>query len=137
MSISKGRKARARELMEDFDPWLKRAFARTGPFTALVVLVEVGEPKVTPVASTFLNVIGDEISWPEIAGLFSGSGKSWNGAAFFPVTDTGGLLSNPQARARLKELEARLADDRLVLNEGAFFDLWGRRMRVDEMPTHH
>jgi hypothetical protein len=27
----------------------------------------------------------------------------------------------------------RLDDDRLVLNEGHFFDKWGRRLRIDEV----
>jgi hypothetical protein len=27
----------------------------------------------------------------------------------------------------------RLDEDRLVLNEGHFFDKWGRRLRIDEV----
>ena len=58
----------------------------------------------------------------------------WDGASFFPVTsDDGGPLDNPTARSQLRELEARLDDDRLVLNEGHFFDKWGRRMMIEEI----
>jgi hypothetical protein len=42
-------------------------------------------------------------------------------------------LDNPNARLQLRDLEERLDDDRLVLNEGHFFDKWGRRMKVDEV----
>jgi hypothetical protein len=33
----------------------------------------------------------------------------------------------------LRELEARLDEDRLVLNEGHFFDKWGRRLKIEEV----
>ena len=62
-------------------------------------------------------------------------GQDWNGASFFPVTGPdGGPLDNPNARLQLHELEARLDDDRLVLNEGHFFDKWGRRLKIEEVP---
>lgn len=118
----------------DFEEWLVKEFATTGKFTALVVLVDIGETKVTPLCTTYFNVIGDEVDWQDIVLMFQGSGADWHGASFFPVTAAnGGPLDNPNARIRLRELEARLDDDRLVLNEGAFFDKWGRSMRIDEI----
>jgi hypothetical protein len=118
----------------DFDRWIAEEFARTGEFTALVVLVAIAETQVTPICSTYLNVIGDEIDWGEITILFAGSGQDWSGASFFPVvSQSGGPLDNPTARLRLHELEARLDADRLVLNEGHFFDKWGRRLEIEEM----
>ena len=117
----------------DFDRWLAEEFARSGEFAMLAVLVEIGETKVTPVRSTFLNVIGDEISWSELTALFARAGASWDGASFFPLLDAGGPIDNASARLRLRELEARLADDRLVLNEGHFFDKWGRRLKIEEV----
>src|SRR5262245_49753661 len=105
-----------------------------GKFTCLVVLVDIGETKVTPLCTTYFNVIGDEVDWSEIVLMFAGSGADWHGAAFFPiVAEQGGPLDNPTARIKLRELESRLDDDRLVLNEGHFFDKWGRRMRIDEV----
>ena len=119
----------------DFDDWIAAEFAERGAFTVLVILVEIGETKVTPLCSTYFSVIGDEVDWTEIGILFAGSGVDWEGASFFPVTTSaGGPLDNPTARLKLRQLEARLDDDRLVLNEGHFFDKWGRRMKVEEIP---
>ncbi|TCT02704.1 hypothetical protein [Aquabacter spiritensis] len=116
----------------DFDDWLVASFEAEGPFTALVILVRIGPLEVAPLASTFLSVIGAEIRWPEIVALFGGSGHKWDGAAFFPVLDAGGPLLNAEARARLRALEARVREDRLTLNDGHFFDTWGRRLKVEE-----
>ena len=102
----------------DFERWLPAAFAEIGAFTALVVLVDIGEIRVTPLCSTYFNVIGDEVAWGDMVLLFAGSGADWDGAVFFPVTAKGGgPLDNPSARLKLRALEARLAEDRLVLNE--------------------
>ena len=118
----------------DFEHWLVREFAATGAFTAFAILVEIAGTRVTPLCSTYFNVIGDEVAWGEIVLMFSGSGRDWDGAAFFPaVAAAGGPLDNPTARLRLRALEARLDDDRLVLNEGHFFDKWGRRIKVEEV----
>jgi hypothetical protein len=119
----------------DFDRWLTAAFAEIGSFTALVVLVDIAGSKVTPLRSTFMNIIGDETYWMEVVTLLQSAGVTWNGVAFFPVTDAeGGPLDNDAARARLREVEERLAEDRLVLNDGHFFDEWGRRLKVEEVP---
>jgi hypothetical protein len=118
----------------DFDRWVAGEFAETGAFTALVILVEIAEPAVVPICSTYFNVIGDEIDWGEITVLFAGSGRDWSGACFFPVTATdGGPLDNPTARLRLRDLEARVDENKLVMNEGHFFDKWGRRLQIEEM----
>jgi hypothetical protein len=119
----------------DFDGWIAAEFAERGAFTILVVLVEIDEIRVTPLSSTFLHVIGDEIGWGEIGVLFAGSGVEWDGASFFPVsTSEGHPLDNFMARSELRKLKERLDEDRLVLNEGHFFDKWGRRMKVEEIP---
>lgn len=117
----------------EFDHWIAEAFAATGPFTALVVLVEIADTQVTPLCTTYFNVIGDEFDWEEIVVLFAGSGVNWHGASFYPITaPEGGPIDNPTARARLRELERRLNADRLVLNEGFFFDQGGRRLKIEE-----
>ena len=117
-----------------FERWLAEEYAESGSFTALIVLVEIGETQVTPVSSTFVNVIGPEVGWGDLVAMLAGSGRSWDGVAFFPRRDADGRpLDNPAARILLRELEARLDEDRLVLNEGHFFDAWGRRMRIEEM----
>ena len=118
----------------DFDRWIVEEFAETGPFTALVILVEIVGVRVTPLASTYFSVIGDEVSWSEMITLFAGAGASWNGAAFFPVTaPDGGPFDNPEARLKLRELEGRVNASKIVLNEGHFFDSWGRRLKIEEV----
>ena len=118
----------------DFDQWIVAEFAERGPFTALVVLVAISDLKITPLCSTYFSVIGDEIDWSELTIILAGSGVDWDGAAFFPVTSAeGNPLDNPMARLRLRDLEARIEADRLVLNEGHFFDKWGRRTVVEEI----
>lgn len=121
-----------RGLGTDFDSWLGKLF-RKGPFTALIVLVRIAEPKVEPLRSTFVHVVGDEIDWGDIVLMLRGAGVNWDGAAFFPTRDDdGGLVPDATARSRLHELEAALQEDRLVLNKGAFFDPWGRNLAVQE-----
>ena len=117
----------------DFDGWLKAAFAETKGFTALVVLVEIDDRDAKPVASTFLHVIGDETDWPAMRRLFAAAPGKWNGAAFFTaVSSDGGPIDEPLARIELRRVEAMIDDDRLALNEAAFFDRRGRRLRIDE-----
>jgi len=118
----------------DFERWLVGEFADTGAFTALVVLVEIAGSRITPLCSTYFNVIGDEVDWGDIVAMLAGSGRRWDGVAFFPVVAMDdGPLDNPTARLRLRDLENRIDDDRLVLNEGHFFDEWGRRMIIEEI----
>jgi len=115
-----------------FDDWIAGEFAARGAFTALVVLVEIGERSVTPLASTYLNVIGAETDWPEIVSLFEGAGVAWDGASFFPLrSPEGGLLHNDAARTGLRDLEARVKAEPLTLNEGFFCDREGQRMVVE------
>lgn len=116
----------------DFEPWLAATFTGTGAFTALIVLLRIADTQVTPLCSTYVNVIGEEVAWSDMVVMLAGAGQDWDGVAFFPEQERGRPLDNPTARTRLRLLEQRLDDDRLVLNEGEFFDRWGRRMRIDE-----
>lgn len=118
----------------DFDRWIVREFADVGAFTALIVLVRIAGTKVMPLCSTYLNVIGDDVEWSEMTVLFAGAGADWSGAAFFPVTTAGGgPVDNPTARRHLQALEQRLNENKLVLNEGHFFDQWGRSLKIEEV----
>lgn len=118
----------------EFEDWVVAEFAARGPFTALVILVEIGETRVTPLTSTFLSVIGDEVGWLEILALFSGAGVPWDGAAFFALTaPEGGPLDNAGARAQLRALEQQVRRDRMSLNQGHFFDKHGRRLMIEEI----
>ena len=117
----------------EFNEWIVSEFDERGAFTALVVLVEIGERSVTPLASTYLNVIGAEVDWLEIQALFAGASVKWDGASFYPATaPEGGPLDNAAAREQLREIEERVKAERLALNDGFFFDRHGRRMMVEE-----
>ncbi|MBV1693915.1 MAG: hypothetical protein KGP27_05590 [Hyphomicrobiales bacterium] len=116
----------------DFDRWLADMHGSVGDFTALVVLVDIADTRVTPLCSTYLHVIGTEVDWNEVSIMFAGSGQTWNGAAFFPTQGrNGGPIDNPTARVRLKELEAEVSRNRMILNDGHFFDDFGRRIKID------
>jgi len=116
----------------DFDRWLTAMVRAHGTFTALVILTEIGGHRVAPLCSTYLHVIGDAVDWQEIRTMFAGSGQLWDGAAFFPTkARDGGPIDNPTARLRLAELEAKIREDRMVLNDGHFFDNLGRRIEIE------
>ena len=118
----------------EFDRWVTAEFARSGAFTAVVVLINIGAHRVTPLCSTYFNVVGDEIDWQDITIMFAGSGADWDAACFFAMSAPNGApLDNPNARSRLRELEARLDQDLLVLKEGHCFDKSGRRLTDEEV----
>ncbi len=121
----------------NFESWLKSAYRETGGFTALIVLVQIGGDTVTPVSSTYVHLIGDELSWPEFSGLMAKSGREWDGVVLFAETEAGkGPIPDMLARVRLRDAEARIGDDPIHINDGHFFDVWGRRMKVEEtMPA--
>jgi hypothetical protein len=121
-------------MQTDFDRWLSAQFAETGTFTALIVLLHIAEPQVTPVCSSYVNVIGDEIDWDEMTVLLQGSGIAWDAVAFFvEMADGGGALTSVEANRRLKDLTVAIEADRLQLNRGQLFDRLGRRLRVEEV----
>jgi hypothetical protein len=117
----------------DFDDWLVAAFARTGSFTVLIVLVEIGETTIGLLRSSYLHVIGDETRWADMVALFAGSGADWDGAAFFQA-DQAGLVQDALARQRLASLVRHLETDRSIINRGEFFDSRGLRLKLEEIP---
>jgi len=116
----------------DFDEWLVQTFARTGGFTMLIVLVEIGETTVGLLRSSYLHVIGDETRWPDIVRMFEETGAAWNGAAFFRA-DRAGLVMDPVARQRLQSLMRHLESDRSLLKHSELFDARGLRLKIEEI----
>ena len=52
----------------------------------------------------------------------------------FPTkANSGGPIDNPTARLRLRELEAKVTEDRMILNDGHFFDTLGRRIKIEPL----
>lgn len=133
MSKSAKKSARHKKL-EDFlfDDWIVNEFERTGGFTALVVLVATSNLGVVPLSSTFMHVIGDELDWHHFSLLVRGAGVPWDGVLLMPAVDEdGGPIEDAKAKEELRALEERINENRLVINEGHFFDKWGRRMKVE------
>jgi len=114
----------------DFDEWLALTFARTGGFTVLIVLVEIGETTADLVASSYLHVIGDETRWPDMVRMFEEAGAGWNGAAFYQA-DRAGLVTDAVARQRLQELMRHLEGDRSLLKHAEFFNPHGLRLKIE------
>jgi hypothetical protein len=131
--------AQPKAALTDFDHWLAEEFSRgtSAGFTVFAILLKIGTKDVDPLCSTYMHVIGGETDWGEITTLFAGSGVKWDGAVFFPKRDhrTNGPLDNPTARLFLMDQEAKITADRLAINEGHFFDAFGRRMMVEEVPA--
>jgi hypothetical protein len=112
--------------------WLKDMVLQHGEFTVLVVLTDIGEHEVKPLCSTYFHVVGDEVDWEDITVMFAGSGQDWRGVAFFPTKAiNGGPIDNPTARLRLRELETKVTANRMILNDGQFFDRLGRRIKIE------
>jgi hypothetical protein len=96
------------------------------------VLVRITDDQVEPLKSTFAQMIGDDMSWPEMIALLAGARADWDGVGFFVgLAQGGGPLPDSEARTKLREVEAELMADPLVLNRGRFFDKQGRHMQVD------
>lgn len=117
--------------MLDFDEWIAEEFGR-GPFTALILVLDIGAQTAEPVASTYLHVIGDDVRWADMSKMLAGAPNKWNAVAFFPSRDMGGPVADRIAKVRLLDVEERVNADRLELNKGAFFDRKGRRLEIEE-----
>lgn len=128
-----------RAALTDFDSWLQSEYHSGDPrgFTVFAILVKIKKKDVEPICSTYMHVIGNEVDWGEMTTLFAGSGMKWDAAVFFPRRDPrhNGPLDNPTARLYLLDQEAKIGDDRMAINEGHFFDVWGRRMKIEEVPA--
>ncbi|MGM4916275.1 hypothetical protein AB8A31_00495 [Tardiphaga sp. 804_B3_N1_9] len=119
----------------DFDDWLVETFAKVGSFTMLIVLVDVGETTVTPLASSYLHIVGDETRWPEMVEMLSGAGAKWNAAAFYQA-DRVGLIEDSTAKQRLASLTHHLNGDRSLLAHSDFFNAGGLRLKIEEVRKH-
>lgn len=117
--------------LTEFDEWLADMVRRHGEFTVLVILAGIEERRVVPLSSAFMHVMGGDIDWEGMRRVFAGSGRDWDGAALFPTkASDGGPIDNATARRRLAELEAKVMENRMILNDGHFFDRKGRRIEI-------
>ena len=118
----------------DFEQWLAAQYAETGSFTVFIVLVRISGDDVVPLKSSYAHLIGDDMPWRDMRGLLDRAGTAWDGVAFFVgLGRAGGPLPDAAAARKLREVEADVKADPLVLNRGRFFDRKGRHMRIDEV----
>jgi len=124
-----------RKKLDDFlfDDWIVKEYRRTnGGFTALILLISTANLGVVPLRSTYTHMVGDELDWHQFTLLMRGAGVPWDGVLIVPVTDEdGGPIEDQRAVEELRALEDRVNEDRMAVNEGHFFDNWGRRMKVE------
>ena len=121
-------------MKSDFEQWLDAQVAETGPFTIFILLIRIAGETVTPLKSSYAHMIGDEMTWHDMRALLDSAGAAWDGVAFYVGLDfEGGPLPDKVAADKLKEVEAELKADPLILNRGLFFDREGRHMRIDEV----
>jgi hypothetical protein len=122
--------------MSEFEAWLKAQFADTGSFTVFIVLVRIADDGVEALKSTFAQMIGDDMSWVEMAGLLDGAQAPWDGVGFFVgLSPGGGPIPDDEARTKLRQIEAEVMADPLVLNRGRLFDRHGRQMEVEPLSS--
>jgi hypothetical protein len=115
-----------------FDAWVRETYAATRGFTALLLLVRTDERTIWPLGSSYANVIGNELTWTEFRKLLDRSDLAWNAVVVFAAAaDSGGPLSDEEARRRLKQAQDRVIADHAVVNEGAFFDRKGRPLKLE------
>jgi hypothetical protein len=115
-----------------FEAWLRETYAATKGFTALLLLVRTDARTIWPLGSSYANVIGNELTWAEFRKLLDRSELGWNAVVVFTaIADSGGPVSDAEARRRLKQAQERVIADHAAVNEGAFFDRKGRPLRLE------
>lgn len=119
----------------DFDDWLAGAYAETGAFTILFVLLGIRDTTVDLLRSAWLHVVGDETRWPDMVALFAGAGVPWSGVVFFRAGREG-LVTDNEARRRLAALVRALHEDRSLISDGDFFNAQGLRLRLETLKPH-
>ncbi|MCA0301154.1 MAG: hypothetical protein LCH95_02015 [Proteobacteria bacterium] len=118
----------------DFELWLSAQYAETGSFTAFILLMRMAGDEVVPLKSSYAHLVGDDMPWRQMRELLDSARTAWDGVAFFVgLGATGGPLPDAVAARRLKDVEADVKRDPLVLNRGRFFDRQGRHIRIDEV----
>lgn len=121
----------------DFDAWLQRTFAETGGFTALILLLQIGDTSVKPVSSSYVHVIGDDLPWSDLRRLLDASGRAWDGVVLFAESaEDGGPILDLVAKTFLQERARAVIEDRMRLNEAGFFDKRGRALKVEPIEVN-
>lgn len=115
-----------------FEDWIAKQFAETQGFTALILLLAITKGRIDMISCSYLHVIGDEVSWPDMKSMIDGSLKKWDAVAIFAESPPGGgPLIDVIAKARLQERIDEVTVNRMTLNSSGLFDRKGRAFRID------
>ncbi len=117
-----------------FEAWFTSTFQREGAFTMFLIIMEQHPTTVTPLFGTYLQAVGGTLAWSDLVDLLDTAETAWDIVAVFAGQDANGeLFGDDEANVRMRELEAALLSDRLVLQKGELFDKWGRAMQIERM----
>jgi hypothetical protein len=114
-----------------FDGWLAETLDREGPFTMFLILMAREPTTIVPLRSTYLHVIGPDVSWPDLLTLIGDVDVAWDAVAIFAGKATaGGPMPDREARGRLGQLQAAIIKDRMTVRKGQLLDRAGRRLEL-------
>lgn len=121
----------------DFETWLVETYAATEGFTALILLLSMTGTRVEMLSCSYVHVIGTETRWADMKTMLDASLRRWDAVAIFPESPPGGgPVIDIVAKARLQGRIDEVTVNRMVLNEGGFFDRKGRAIRIDPVTSH-
>lgn len=99
-----------------------------------LILMKEEPATLTPLCSSYLHVIGDDVAWADLTETLNGAGVIWDSVAVFAGQDEfQQIFAGPEAKVRLRELEVALLANRLVIQRGELFDRWGRRLQIERL----
>lgn len=116
----------------DLEAWFAERYAETSGFTALLLLLDIADERVSPISCAHLHVIGPDVGWRDMKTMLDASRRRWDGVAIFvEAAPGGGPVIDLVAKARLQGRIDEVTANRMVLNDAGLFDTLGRRFRVD------
>ena len=118
-----------------FDRWLAETLDREGPFTLFMILMEAAPATIVPIRSSYLHVIGPDVTWLDLVALIGDADAEWHSIAVFAAkADGGGPIPDVQAQQRLASLQYAVIKDRMTVRKGELFDREGRRLDLSPLP---
>lgn len=121
----------------DFDAWIASRFGETRGFTAVILLLSIGDDRIEPISCAYVHVVGDEVTWRDMRAMLDASRRRWDGVAIFvEAAPGGGPVIDIVAKARMQERIDEVTMNRMALNDAGLFDSAGRAIRIDPVEVH-
>ena len=61
----------------EFERWIVEQYAATNGFTALILLLTLGEDKVGLISFAYVRVTGNEVKWRDMKTMLDASRRKW------------------------------------------------------------